>query len=63
MSCELRWEQCCSEPGCKAPARYGELCTRCTMAATPARRAVEMMAGERETDWDLAARCELFIGD
>lgn len=46
MSCQLRWDQCCSEDGCNAPARYGDLCTRCLMAATPARRAVEMMAND-----------------
>jgi hypothetical protein len=46
MSVELRWEQCCDTPGCKKPARHGALCVACFYAATPARRAVELLAAE-----------------
>jgi len=42
MSVSLRWEQCCESAGCKRPAHYGELCAVCFMAATPARRVVEL---------------------
>ncbi|MGI9096942.1 MAG: hypothetical protein ACR2H2_00320 [Solirubrobacteraceae bacterium] len=50
MSVQLRWQQCCETPGCAKPARYGDLCTACFLAATPARRAVELGAGERARD-------------
>ena len=46
MSVELRWEQCCHTPGCKKPARHGTLCVACFYAATPARRAVELLAAD-----------------
>lgn len=46
MSVRLRTENCCDEPGCMRPARYGSLCSRCFMAASPARRAVELLADE-----------------
>jgi hypothetical protein len=42
MSVSMRWEQCCESEGCKRPARYGLLCVVCFMAATPARRVVEL---------------------
>ena len=45
MSVELRWEQCCESRGCTKPARHGVLCAACFRAATPARRAVELLAG------------------
>jgi hypothetical protein len=50
MSVELRWEQCCESQGCTKPARHGTLCAACFRAATPARRAVELLAGQRPTD-------------
>jgi hypothetical protein len=43
MSVELRWEQCCESPGCTKPAHHGALCAACFYAATPARRAVELL--------------------
>ena len=45
MSVELRWEQCCESHGCTRPAHHGALCAACFRAATPARRAVELLAG------------------
>jgi hypothetical protein len=42
MSVSVRWEQCCESAGCKRPAHYGLLCAACFMAATPARRVVEL---------------------
>jgi hypothetical protein len=42
MSVSMRWEQCCESEDCKRPAHYGVLCAVCFMAATPARRAVEL---------------------
>jgi len=42
MSVSMRWEQCCESEGCKRPAQHGLLCAACFMAATPARRAVEL---------------------
>ena len=47
LSIQLRWEQCCESPGCTKPARYGDLCTACFLAATPARRAAELSADRR----------------
>lgn len=44
MSVQLRWDQCCESHGCTKPARFGVLCTTCFNAATPARRAVELLA-------------------
>jgi hypothetical protein len=44
MSADLRWDQCCETPGCKKPAHHGVLCASCFYAATPARRAVELLA-------------------
>ncbi len=41
----MRWEQCCESEGCTKPARHGTLCAACFLAATPARRAVELLAG------------------
>jgi hypothetical protein len=46
MSAELRWEQCCDTSGCKKPARHGALCVACFYAATPARRAAELLAAD-----------------
>jgi hypothetical protein len=43
MSVELRWEQCCETPGCTKPAHHGVLCAVCFYAASPARRAVELL--------------------
>jgi len=42
MSVSMRWEQCCDSEDCKRPAHYGVLCAACFMAATPARRVVEL---------------------
>jgi len=42
MIVSVRWEQCCDSEGCKRPAHYGLLCAVCFMAATSARRAVEL---------------------
>jgi hypothetical protein len=50
MSVELRWEQCCESEGCRKPAHYGALCASCFLAATPARRAVELLAAGRPAD-------------
>jgi hypothetical protein len=47
LSIQLRWEQCCESQGCTKPARYGDLCTACFLAATPARRAVELGSDRR----------------
>lgn len=46
MSVVLRWEQCCETAGCKKPARHGALCVACFYGATPAIRAVELLAAE-----------------
>jgi hypothetical protein len=43
MSVAMRWEQCCASEGCARPARHGALCAACFLAATPARRAVELL--------------------
>ena len=48
MSVELRWEQCCESANCTKPARHGVLCAACFRAATPARRAVELLANTPE---------------
>jgi hypothetical protein len=48
MSVSLRWEQCCESEGCKRPAHYGLLCAVCFMAATPARRAVELYTSRQD---------------
>jgi hypothetical protein len=42
----MRWEQCCETEGCSRPAQHGALCSACFRAATPARRAVELLAAE-----------------
>jgi hypothetical protein len=42
MSVWVRWEQCCESEDCKRPAHYGVLCAACFMAASPARRVVEL---------------------
>jgi hypothetical protein len=47
LSIQLRWEQCCESQGCTKPARYGDLCAACFLAATPARRAVELGVDRR----------------
>lgn len=44
MSVVLRWHQCCESQGCRKPAHYGVLCAACFFAATPARRAAELLA-------------------
>ena len=43
MSVELRWDQCCESASCTKPALHGVLCAACFHAATPARRAVELL--------------------
>jgi hypothetical protein len=48
MSVEMRWEQCCESANCTKPARHGFLCAACFRAATPARRAVELLASTPE---------------
>ena len=60
MSFELRWEQCCGSEGCGRPAHYGVLCAPCFFAATPARRAVELLAGAPATG-DAAGRAEGYV--
>jgi hypothetical protein len=50
MSVELRWEQCCESQGCNKPAHHGALCAACFLAATPARRAAELLAAGRSAD-------------
>jgi hypothetical protein len=55
MSVELRWEQCCESQDCKKPAHYGALCAACFFAATPARRAAELLASEPAKDADAGA--------
>jgi hypothetical protein len=50
MSAKLRWEQCCESEGCKKPAHHGALCAACFLAATPARRATELLAAGRPAD-------------
>ena len=49
LSVQLRWEQCCATQDCIRPARYGDLCTACFLAATPQRRG-ERTAGARAPD-------------
>jgi hypothetical protein len=67
VSTSLRWEQCCGEPGCKRPARYGDLCTTHFQAATPARRATELLIEANPQAamdaWTCAAYAELMLGD
>jgi hypothetical protein len=46
MSVSMRWEQCCDSEGCTKPAHIGSLCAACFQAATPARRAVELLADQ-----------------
>lgn len=46
MSVHVRYEQCCETGGCTKPARFGSLCAACFMAASPARRAVELLADQ-----------------
>jgi hypothetical protein len=55
MSVQLRWEQCCASHGCTRPARFGELCTKCFLEATPAQRDVELHADPRAHDPSQAA--------
>jgi hypothetical protein len=50
MSVSLRWEQCCETHGCKKPAHHGALCAACFLAASPARRAVALLADEPAPD-------------
>jgi membrane-bound lytic murein transglycosylase B len=50
MTVNMRWEQCCESTGCTKPARHGSLCAACLMAATPARRAVELLADRCEAE-------------
>lgn len=45
MSVNVRWDQSCESDGCKKPALHGALCAACFRAASPARRAVELLAG------------------
>jgi hypothetical protein len=56
MSVEMRWEQCCESQDCTKPAHHGVLCAACFLAATPARRTVEHLAGEPVTDWTARRR-------
>ncbi len=44
MSCRLRVENMCESNGCKKPAHFGSLCAACFQCASPARRAVELLA-------------------
>lgn len=50
MSVELRWDQCCESAGCTKPALHGVLCAACFYAATPARRAVELLGSAPGAD-------------
>jgi hypothetical protein len=58
MSVSMRWEQCCESEGCTRPAHHGQLCATCFMAATPARRVVELETSRvdpLEALWSLPA--------
>ena len=55
MTVRLRWEQCCTTPGCKKPAHYGELCAACFFASSPARRAAELLTDELRAQPEPAA--------
>jgi hypothetical protein len=50
MSVNMRWEQCCESQGCTKPAHYGALCAACFRAATPARRATELLSAQPAAD-------------
>jgi hypothetical protein len=63
MSCHLRHDQECETAGCGRPSRYGALCSPCFMAATPARRSVEICLPEDLSDWDIVAAAEACLGD
>jgi hypothetical protein len=49
MTVRLRYDQCCESDGCTKPAHIGVLCAACFLAATPARRAVELLADRPAT--------------
>jgi hypothetical protein len=55
MSSRLRRDQECTVDGCGRPAHIGELCAWCWMAASPARRAVELACGDVKASVDLVA--------
>jgi hypothetical protein len=59
MSVHLRWEQCCESTDCTKPAHHGSLCAACFRAATPARRAVELLASAPAP----AARAPGYVSD
>jgi hypothetical protein len=50
MSVRMRWEQCCESQDCTKPAHYGALCAACFRAATPGRRAAELLAADPAPD-------------
>ncbi|MDQ1679304.1 MAG: hypothetical protein QOI42_163 [Frankiaceae bacterium] len=50
MSVAMRWEQCCETEGCTRPARHGALCATCFLAASPARRVVELLGDQPAAD-------------
>ncbi len=60
MTVRLRREQCCDEPNCIRPARYGTLCARCFMAASPARRSVELQPSPLD-GWDIVTAAERLL--
>jgi hypothetical protein len=62
MSIELRWEQCCESPGCTKPAHHGVLCAACFYAATPARRAVELL-GAAPAAGAVFARADEYVSE
>jgi hypothetical protein len=62
MTVNVRWEQCCESPGCTKPAHHGALCSSCFRAATPARRAVELLAANPSTD-DNVDRDAAYVSD
>jgi hypothetical protein len=62
MSVELRWDQCCESVGCTKPALHGVLCAACFYAASPARRAVELLACAPAAE-DASGRADAYVGD
>jgi hypothetical protein len=62
MSVNMRWEQCCESQGCTKPAHHGALCAACFLAATPARRATELLAAQPTQD-SVARAGEGYVSD
>lgn len=60
MSVAMRWEQCCETEACTRPARHGALCAACFLAASPARRVVELLGDQPAAD---AAPADGYVSD